>query len=285
MMKQIYTLTLYCPDRPGVVAAVCTFIAGYGGSIVESSQHSDLVEGCFFMRVEVDAASLSIDLETFKQKFSSIGENFQMTWQLFDSKQKHRVVVLVSKHDHCLADILYRWRNQDIKFDIPCVISNHEDLRDFVEWHDIPFHYIPMNKDNKADAFKQIEELFVKYQGDTMVLARFMQILPPDLCQKYFGQLINIHHSFLPSFVGAKPYHQAYDRGVKLTGATCHYVTQDLDAGPIIDQDVLRIDHGHSIEDLVRLGKDVEKNVLARGLSYHLQNRVIIHKNKTIIFN
>jgi len=284
-MNQIYTLTLYCPDKPGVVAAVCTFIANHGGSIVESSQHSDLVEGCFFMRVEIDAASLSIELDEFKQLFSPIGESFQMTWQLFDSDQKHKVVVLVSKHDHCLADILYRWRNQDIKFDIPCVISNHEDLRGFVEWHDIPFHYIPMNKDNKAEAFKQIEGLFEKYQGDTMVLARFMQILPANLCHKYFGKLINIHHSFLPSFVGAKPYHQAYDRGVKLTGATCHYVTEDLDAGPIIDQDVLRIDHGHSIEDLVRLGKDVEKNVLARGLSYHLQNRVIIHKNKTIIFN
>lgn len=284
-MKHRFTLTLFCPDQTGIVAAVSSFLAAHNGSILESSQHSDPIEGYFFMRVEIDASLLNISYAQFKTAFSSIADRFDMTWQLFDSKVKHRVVVLVSKQDHCLADILYRWRNQDIEFDIPCVISNHEDMRSFVEWHGIPYHHIPMNSDNKQQAFDQIEKLFEEYAGDTMVLARFMQILPKALCEKYFGKLINIHHSFLPSFVGAKPYHQAYDRGVKLTGATCHYVTEELDAGPIIEQDVIRIDHGHSIEDLVRLGKDVEKTVLARGLHLHLQNRVVIHKNKTIVFD
>jgi len=284
-MQHRFTLTLFCADKVGVVAAVSVFVASHRGSIVESSQHSDLVEGCFFMRVVIDAGSITLDFDSFKQEFSAIGKEYQMNWQLFDSKVEHRVIVLVSKLDHCLVDILYRWRNQDIKFEIPCVISNHQELRSIVEWHDIPFHYVPMDKQNKIRAFNEIERLYLKYKGDTMVLARFMQILPKNLCEKYFGKLINIHHSFLPSFIGAKPYHQAYNRGVKLTGATCHYVTEELDSGPIIDQDVIRIDHGHSIDDLVRLGKDVEKNVLAKGLSYHLQNRVIIHKNKTIIFN
>lgn len=284
-MDNRYILTLFCPDQPGIVAAVSGFLAKHQGSIVESSQHTDIVEQCFFMRVEINADSLPFDVTTFRQYFGAeVAEPFQMNWKLTDTRCKKQVVILVSKHDHCLADILYRWRNQDFSFDIPCVISNHEDLRSFVEWHGIPFHHIPVTKETKAEAYAEIERLYQQYQGDTMVLARYMQILSPELCSRYFGQILNIHHSFLPSFVGAKPYHQAYDRGVKLTGATCHYVTEELDAGPIIEQDVIRVDHSHSVEDMVRLGKDVEKNVLARGLRNHVQDRVIIHRNKTVVF-
>lgn len=279
-----YSIKLSCPDRPGIVAAVSGFIASLGGSITESSQHSEAQSGYFFMRLEIDAATMPLDFKALKQAFASIASRFDMNWDMFDSAHKKRVVILVSKLDHCLSDLLYRWRNQDFAFDIPCVISNHETLRSFVEWHGIAFHYVPVDADNKAVAYQKIAELFEQAAGDVMVLARYMQILSPDLCQRYAGRIINIHHSFLPSFVGAKPYHQAFDRGVKLIGATCHYVTDELDAGPIIEQDVIRVDHSHRIDDMVRLGKDVEKNVLARGLASHVEDRVIIHQNKTLVF-
>ena len=205
-----------------------------------------------------------------------------MDWQLADSSIKKRLVVLVSKQDHCLNDLLHRWRSGELEVDIPCVISNHDDLRSFVEWHGIPYFKVDMQ--DKAAAFAEIERLFKEYRGDAMVLARFMQILPPALRQRLRGRIINIHHSFLPSFVGAKPYHQAYQRGVKLIGATCHYVTDELDAGPIIEQDTVRIDHGDTPDDLVRYGRDIEKTVLARGLRYHVEDRVLVCGNKTIVF-
>lgn len=210
-----------------------------------------------------------------------------MNWQLSDSAQKKRLVVLVSKQDHCLNDLLHRWRSGELLVDIPCVISNHDDLRSFVEWHGIPFVHLDMSASNaaaKTATFDKIAALYKQHRGDCMVLARFMQIIPASLCQQYPGQIINIHHSFLPSFVGAKPYHQAYQRGVKLIGATCHYVTEALDEGPIIEQDTVRIDHGDTVGDLVRYGKDIEKSVLARGLRYHVEDRVLICGNKTIVF-
>jgi len=191
---------------------------------------------------------------------------------------------MAAKESRCLADLLHRWQSGELNVDIVAVIANHDDLRRMVEWHEIPYHYVPVTKETKPQAFKQIEELVDSYETDLVVLARYMQILPPDLCERYEGRVINIHHSFLPSFAGAKPYHQAYDRGVKLIGATCHYVTQDLDEGPIIDQDVIRINHSDTIEDMVRLGKDAEKTVLARGLRLHIEDRVIIHENKTVVF-
>ena len=184
-----------------------------------------------------------------------------------------------------MADLLYRWHSNEINADIVAVISNHDDLRRMVEWHDIPYHHIPVGKDNREEAFAHIDELFEKYEVDVVVLARYMQILPAELCAKHSGKVINIHHSFLPSFAGARPYHQAYGRGVKLIGATCHYVTQDLDEGPIIEQDVIRITPSDTIENMVRLGKDVEKNVLARGLRSHIEDRVITHENKTVVFD
>ena len=277
-----YTLTISCPDSVGIVAAVSGFVAEHGGSIVEASYHTDHETKRFFMRQEVRADSLPFDVDEFRRRFAMLSDEFAMTWQLSDSAQKRRVVVLVSKQDHCLNDLLHRWRSGELQVDIPCVISNHDDLRSFVEWQGIPFHHVDFT--GKAAAFEDAMQLFEQYQGDTLVLARFMQIMPPYLCQRYAGRIINIHHSFLPSFVGAKPYHQAYQRGVKLIGATCHYVTDELDAGPIIEQDTVRVDHSDTVDDYVRYGRDIEKTVLARGLRFHVEDRVLFFGNKTIVF-
>jgi formyltetrahydrofolate deformylase len=282
MNERRYTLTVSCPDRVGIIAAVSSFVARHNGWIVEASYHTDAAAQRFFMRQEIRANSIALDLTEFHEQFSGLAAEFGMDWQLSDSAQKKRVVILVSKQDHCLNDLLHRWRSGELQVDIPCVISNHDDLRSFVEWHDIPFHHVDMT--DKDAAFENIEQLFSQYHGDIMVLARFMQILPAELCSRHAGQIINIHHSFLPSFAGARPYHQAYQRGVKLIGATCHYVTAELDAGPIIEQDTVRIDHGDSVDDMVRYGRDIEKTVLARGLRYHVEDRVLICDNKTIVF-
>jgi formyltetrahydrofolate deformylase len=279
-----YTLSLSCPDRVGVVAAVSTLIASHNGWIVEAQHHADQLAKRFFMRQEVLADSLPFGIEGFRQRFAAIAEPFQMDWKITDSAERKRVVILVSKPEHCLYDLLSRWQSKELDIDIPCVISNHETFRKFVEWHGIPYYCVPVTKETKAIAYDKISHLFEEAKGDVMVLARYMQILSPELCDRYLGQIINIHHSFLPSFIGAKPYHQAYERGVKLIGATCHYVTSELDAGPIIDQDVIRIDHSDSIEDLMRYGKDIEKTVLARGLRYHVEDRVLLHGNKTVVF-
>lgn len=276
-----YTLTISCPDRSGIIAAVTGFIAQHSGFIVEASYHTEQEAKLFFMRQEILADSFPFGADEFRNRFALLADEFKMNWQLSDSAIKKRLVVLVSKQDHCLDDLLMRWRCSELQVDIPCVISNHEDLRSFVEWHGIPFIHVAM--DNKGAAFQQITELFDEHRGDTMVLARFMQILPASLCQRYPGHIINIHHSFLPSFAGAKPYHQAYQRGVKLIGATCHYVTEELDAGPIIEQDTVRIDHSDIPDDLVRYGRDIEKTVLARGLRYHIEDRVLVCGNKTIV--
>ncbi len=283
-MEQTYRLVVSCPDRTGIVAKVSNFLATYNGWITEASYHADQKNGWFFMRNEIKASSIPFDLENFRAVFEPIAKEFSMSWSISDSKAKKRVVLMASKESHCLADLLHRWHSHELDAEIVAVISNHDDLRRMVEWHDIPYHYVPVDPENKQEAFDQVSSLVDEYQTDLVVLARYMQILPAELCEKYSGRVINIHHSFLPSFAGAKPYHQAYDRGVKLIGATCHYVTQDLDEGPIIDQDVIRISHSNTIEDMVRLGKDAEKNVLARGLRLHLEERVIIHENKTVVF-
>ncbi len=282
MTAHRYTLTLSCPDRVGIVAAVSSFVAEHGGFIVEASYHTDQEAQRFFMRQEIRADSLPFGAEEFRTRFARLAEQFQMDWQISDSAVKKRVVLLVSRQDHCLDDLLHRWRSGELQVDIPCVISNHEDLRGFVEWHGIPYHYVDMS--DKAAAYAEIARRFDEVHGDVMVLARFMQIIPPGLCTRYARRIINIHHSFLPSFVGAKPYHQAFQRGVKLIGATCHYVSDELDAGPIIEQDITRIDHGDTVDDMVRYGKDIEKAVLARGLRYHVEDRVLVCGNKTIVF-
>ena len=281
---QRYTLTLSCPDRIGIVAAVSGFIASHQGWIVEANHHADQAGKRFFMRQEILAGSLPFDAAGFRERFAPIAASFAMDWTLADSAQRKRAVLFVSKQAHCLYDLLARWKAGELDIDIPCVISNHETLRGFVEWHGIGFHHVPVTPDTKPRAFAQMRELITGARADLIVLARYMQILPPELCAAYPGRIINIHHSFLPSFVGGRPYHQAYDRGVKLIGATCHYVTEDLDQGPIIEQDVIRVDHSDSPEDLVRYGKDIEKTVLARGLRFHVEDRVLVDGNKTIVF-
>jgi formyltetrahydrofolate deformylase len=281
---RFYTLAASCPDRTGIIARVTGFIAEHRGWILESSFHSDEEARRYFMRIEVKADSLPFMLSEFRARFAPIAAELEMEWKITDSAVKKRVVVLVSKQEHCLYDLLARWQSKELDIEIPCVISNHDTFKGFVEWHGIPFHHVPVTADTKPQAYAEVRRLFEESRGDTMVLARYMQILSSELCAAYPGRILNIHHSFLPSFVGAKPYHQAWQRGVKLIGATCHYVTSELDQGPIVEQDVIRIDHSDSPDDMVRYGKDIEKTVLARGLRYHLEDRVLVHGNKTVVF-
>lgn len=283
-MRHTYRLNIACPDRVGIVAAVSQFLAQYGGWIVEANHHSDVSTNWFFMRQEIAADSLTISLAELREKFAPLAAEFNMEWTLIDAAVRKRVILMVSREAHCLTNLLYRWRSGEMYFDLACVISNHDDLRSYVEWHKVPYYHIPVTPERKPAAFAEVRRLFEDHAVDSIVLARYMQILPPDICADFSGKIINIHHSFLPSFVGAKPYHQAAQRGVKLIGATCHYVTEELDAGPIIEQDVVRISHSHSIDDMIRLGADVETLVLAKGLRYHLEDRVLIHGNKTIVF-
>lgn len=282
--KHTCRLIVSCPDRVGIVAAVSQYIADHNGWLLESNYFSDPETGRFHMRNEIRANSLSRGLDDFRQGFLEIAEKFSMEWYIRDSSKPQKVVLLASHASHCLADLLHRWHSNELECEIPCVISNHENLRSMVEWHNIPFIHVPVDKDNKPAAFEKMTELIDLHEADTVVLARYMQIIPPSMCQKYSGRLINIHHSFLPSFIGSNPYLKAYKRGVKLIGATSHYVTEDLDEGPIIEQDVIRVGHHHSKDDLVRLGKEVEKSVLSRALRSHLEDRVVIQGNKTVVF-
>ena len=280
-----YTLVISCPDRVGIVAAVSCFVAERGGSLLESNHHTDVAQGWFFMRNVISASSLQLGPAQFSEEFAPLAAEHDMQWSLRDNSVPQRVAILASHASHCLADILHRWKSGDLACEIPCVISNHENLRSMVEWHGIPFHYVPVPKENKEEAFARIMDILQRHRAETIVLARYMQIIPPQMCREYAGKLINIHHSFLPSFIGANPYMRAYERGVKLIGATCHYVTEDLDEGPIIEQDVIRVNHSCDKDDMVRLGRDVEQAVLSRGLRYHLEDRVIVHGNKTIVFS
>jgi formyltetrahydrofolate deformylase len=285
-----YILTITCPDRVGIVAAVTGLIAGHGGSVLEAAQHGDLRSGRFFLRIEIVADSLPSGFgpAELAAAFEPVATEFDMEWHLTDTDRRKRVVLLASKEDHCVSDLLYRWRAGELEGDVPCVISNHEDLRGLVEWHGVRFRCVPVpvgaDPDAKSAVFGEIDRILEHERADVVVLARYMQILPPAFCAARPGRIINIHHSFLPSFAGARPYHQAFERGVKLIGATCHYVTAELDEGPIIEQDTRRIDHGDSAEELRRVGRDVERTVLARGLRWHLEDRVLLNGNKTVVF-
>lgn len=281
-MPHPHRLIISCPDRVGIVAKVSTFIAEHNGSILEANQHSDRLEGRFFMRYEINFGD--VDTTAICEAFAPIAAQFDMQWRLRDVAVRPRIVVMVSKMAHCLVDLLYQHSTGELPGDIVAVISNHDDLRSMTEWHNIPFHHVPVDRDHKQVAFDNVTRIVEGYECDTLVLARYMQILPPELCRYYAGRVINIHHSFLPSFVGAKPYHQAFERGVKLIGATCHYVTEVLDAGPIIEQDIHRVNHRHEPTDLVRIGRDVERSVLSRGLHWHLEDRVLLNGNKTVVF-
>ncbi|MBN8544313.1 MAG: formyltetrahydrofolate deformylase [Alphaproteobacteria bacterium] len=274
-----YILTLSCADTRGIVASVTGFLAEHEGFIIESTQFGDPSTQRFFMRVHFSAnADLSAQFAT------KVAMPFAMEWQLHDTHIKPRVLLMVSQHLHCLNDVLHRYRTGRLAIEIPAVVSNHEAARGMVEWHGVPFHHLPVTPQTKSEQEKTIWDLVQREQIDVVVLARYMQILSPELSAKLLGKAINIHHSFLPSFKGAKPYHQAYARGVKLIGATAHYVTDDLDEGPIIEQEVERVDHSKSPDELASIGHDIESLVLSRALKYHIERRVLLNGNKTVVF-
>ncbi len=283
-MDRTLTLSFSCPDASGIVAAVSSFVAQHQGWITEASQHTEHELSRFFRRMEIKAGSLDFRPADFARHFGPLAQRFAMEWTLSDSDQPRRVVLLCSKQEHCLYDLLARQVAQDFRFVVPCVISNHEAHRKVVEAHGIPFHHVPVTPENKAAAYRRMEQIFRDERADLIVLARYMQVLDEELCRNFAGRILNIHPSFLPSFAGAKPYHQAHRRGVKLIGATCHFVTPDLDEGPIVEQDVIRVDHSDTPEDMVQLGKDIEKVVLARGLRAVVEDRVLLAGNKTVIF-
>lgn len=280
--KKNLILTISCPDTFGIVAAVSGFLAGRGLFITESTHFGDPLTGRFFMRTGfLDTPD---NLPALRQDFAAVGQKFTMDWKISDASIKPRVLILVSKFDHCLNDLLYRYRSGTLAIDIPAVVSNHPDLERIVEWHGIPFHHLPVTKDSKQAQEARILEMVARLNIDLVVLARYMQVLSQEMCAALSWRCINIHHSFLPSFKGAKPYHQAHARGVKIIGATAHYVTGDLDEGPIIEQGVQRVDHGHTPEDFIALGRDIENVVLARAVQYHVENRVLPAGQRCVVF-
>lgn len=280
------TLLISCPDRPGLVAAVADFIQKHSGNIIYLDQHVDRQENIFFMRIEWELEDFSLsDTELTEVFQADIAAPLTMSWQVYYSDKKPRVAIFVSKDSHCLYDLLSRHEGGELDVEIPLIISNHDTLRSAAERFDIPFHVFKISKDNKAEQEAAERALLQENSIDTVVLARYMQILSARMVDWYPHGIINIHHSFLPAFAGARPYHQAYARGVKIIGATSHYVTSDLDEGPIIAQDVIRVSHKESVSDFVRDGKDLEKIVLARAVRTHIQRKVLVYKNRTIVFS
>jgi formyltetrahydrofolate deformylase len=280
-----FVLTLSCPDRPGIVSAVSTFLAHNGQNILDAQQFNDVETGHFFMRVVFTAADLAVALAALQTGFGAIADRFQMDWRMRDRATRQRVMLLVSKSDHCLVDILYRWRTGELEMIPTGIVSNHpRDTYSNLDFGEIGFHHLPVAKETKREQETAIWNLVEESKTDLVVLARYMQILSDEMSAKLAGRCINIHHSFLPGFKGARPYHQAHERGVKLIGATAHYVTSALDEGPIIDQDVERISHRDTPDDLVRKGRDIERRVLARAMRHHLEDRVILNGRKTVVF-
>jgi formyltetrahydrofolate deformylase len=280
-----YILVLKCPDRKGVVAAVSGFLADNDASILESNHFNDALADEFYMRTVFRADGSGMPpIEALAKGFELIARRFEMEWSLYATADKPKVLIAVSKFGHCLYELLHRWRAGLLPIDIVGVVSNHDDMRSFVEWNALPYHHLPVTKETKAEQEAQILDLVAETKTDLVVLARYMQILSPELCAALSGRCINIHHSFLPSFKGAKPYHQAFDKGVKIIGATAHYVTTDLDEGPIIEQDVQRVDHRHTPEQLVQMGQDVETAVLTRAVAWHAERRILLNGAKTVVF-
>ena len=280
-----YILTLSCDDVRGIVAAVSGFLTEQDGFIIESAQYGDPFTHRFFMRTEFAAGPATPSEDELKKKFyDQVGKRFNMDWNLYDRARKPRLLIMVSKFGHCLNDLMHRHETNTLRAEVAAVVSNHQDLKSVVEWHKVPFYYLPVSAENKTEQETQVMDVISRHKIDVVVLARYMQILSGQMSKALLGRAINIHHSFLPSFKGAKPYHQAYDRGVKLIGATAHYVTDDLDEGPIIDQEVARVDHTMKPEDLAAMGRDIECVVLARALKYHAEHRVLLNGHKTVIF-
>jgi formyltetrahydrofolate deformylase len=278
-----YVLILSCPDRPGIVHAVSGFLVERGANIVESQQFGDRLTDRFFMRIGF-VADASFGAERLRAEFAAVAERFGMDFELWAAAAPYRTLIMVSKHLHCLNDLLFRASTGALQIEIPAVVSNHPDAGALARSYGIDFHHVPVTPDTKADAERRLLELVDETGSHLVVLARYMQVLSDDLCRQLSGRAINIHHSFLPSFKGARPYHQAFDRGVKLVGATAHYVTGDLDEGPIIEQDVLRVDHGYDQDQLVSAGRDVEAQVLSRAVRWHAQSRVLLNGDRTVVF-
>ncbi len=280
-----FVLTVSCPETNGIVRAVSDFLFQRGATIYEAAQHRDPVIDQFFMRVEFEESASELpSASQLDQDFAALAESFAMQWQIHELAQPCRILLAVSRHGHCLNDILHRWESGVLPATVAGVVSNHEDMRGLTEWYGLPFYYLPVNKDNKADQEARLFEIIENERVDLLALARYMQILSADLCAKLESRIINIHHSFLPGFKGADPYAQAYNRGVKIIGATAHYVTADLDEGPIIEQAVEKIDHNFNIEELRQIGRDAECAAFARALKWHCEHRIIVNGNKTIVF-
>ena len=278
-----YVLVLSCPDRPGIVHAVSGFLVERGGNIVESQQFGDRLTDRFFMRIDFVVAGPATP-ESLRADFAAVAGAFDMAFELWGASAPYRTLIMVSKHLHCLNDLLFRASIGTLQVEIPAVVSNHRDAEPLVRSYGLDFHHVPVTPDTKADAEKRLMELVDGTGAHLVVLARYMQVLSDDLCRRLSGRAINIHHSFLPSFKGARPYHQAFDRGVKLVGATAHYVTADLDEGPIIEQDVIRVDHTYDQDQLVAAGRDVEAQVLSRAVRWHAQSRVLLNGDRTVVF-
>jgi formyltetrahydrofolate deformylase len=278
-------LLVSCPDQPGIVSAISQYLFSHNANIIESSQYSTNPEhGIFFIRIEFECPFLKEKANEMEQQFSEIAARFSMDWTLTPVYKVKKTAIFVSKELHCLLELLWEWQSGDLMTDIALVISNHEEAREVVEGLKIPFYYIAANKEIRKEAEKQQLDLLQEHEVDVIVLARYMQILTPSFVAANPNKIINIHHSFLPAFIGARPYERAYERGVKLIGATSHYVTNDLDEGPIIEQDIARVDHRANVDSLKKIGRSVERSVLARAVKWHLEDRIIVHKNKTIVF-
>lgn len=285
--KSEFILTLSCPDTSGIVAEVASFMSEQGLTIKESNQFGDAETNTFFMRVKALTINSKnkIDINKIRNLFNAIAIKRNMRFNIYSTEETPKIIIMVSKFDHCLMDLLYRVKTKELKVQIVAIISNHSDVEALAKNYNVPFHCVEVNKDNKANAEKSLEELINKYDAEAIILARYMQILSKEISEKYSGKIINIHHSFLPSFKGASPYKQAYKRGVKLIGATAHFVTSELDEGPIIEQDVARVTHVTSSSDMIAAGRDVERIVLFRAVKFYLERRVFLNKNKTVIFN
>lgn len=284
-MKKTATLLISCPDQKGISAAIANFLLTYNANIVHSDQHQDNTENLFLMRVEWDLSDFTLDMCAFAAAFQPIADKFSMVWRVALSGERPRMAIFVSRYDHCFADLLHRYHSGELHCEIPLVISNHEDCRALADFYGVPFHVIEVTRENKQEAERKQRDLLEAANVDLIVLARYMQVLSHEFTAAYPHRIINIHHSFLPAFDGAKPYHRAFARGVKLIGATSHYVTEVLDDGPIIEQDVTRISHREDVEDLIQHGRDLEKIVLSRAVRWHLDNRVLVYSNKTVIFS
>ena len=284
-MKQTAILLIDCPDRKGIVASVGEFLYRHNANILHADQHQDAERGLFLMRVEWDLTGFALDHAEFTRKFAAIADRFEMRWRLERSDRPQRVALFVSKYDHCLVDLLYRHHTGELACDIPLVISNHPDAEKWAGFYGIPFHVVPVGKADKAESEAKQLDLLQQHDVDLVVLARYMQVLSPTFVEKYPQRVINVHHSFLPAFSGARPYQRAFERGVKLIGATSHYVTDELDEGPIIEQDVVRISHRDGLDDLLQKGRDLEKMVLSRAVRWHIDHRVLVYDRKTVVFD